>query len=270
MKLCKVKNMAMVSAVALGFAMSGGSAWAVNNCALATAVNIDAQDPTTLNICAQVANTFGTTVDDADFHNIGATGWTGQSGCLIMNNDGTFDETNTACLGSYGVAPVIARIVSEDSAGAAIPGQPGEINITGAFPDQEIRMWFQVQETTNEIAPDAAVGPSLWYTQLTATTDALGVGGLGTNTQDGLWTIAVTDAPEAPVLAAADTAAQNDVAAADGATYKGQTDVATGDLTINIGATIQTDGTFAYLTDGTGSRYATDDFNGTFEVVLFY
>ncbi len=270
MKLCKLKYMAAVGAVALGFAMSGGSAWAVNNCTTATATNIDAQDPTTLNICAQVANTFGTLVDDADFHNVGATGWAGESGCLIMNNDGTFDETNAACLGSYGAAPVIARIVSEDSAGAAIPGQPGEINITGAFPDQEIRMWFQVQETTNEIAPDGGVGPSLFLTQLTATTDALAVGGLGTNTQDGLWTIDVADTPEAPALPAADTAAQNDVAAADGATYKGQTDAVTGNLTINIGATIQTDGAFLYATDGTGDRYATDDYNGTFEVVLFY
>lgn len=263
MKLCNLKRMAVVGAVALGFAASGGSAWA--QCAVATPQNIDAQDPFTVHLCATVQNTFGTTVDDADFKNIGVTGWTGESGCLTMNPDGTFDESNSACLGSYGVAPTIARIVSEDSTGIAVPGQPGEINITGAFPDQEVRMFFQEQITTNEVAPSLAVGPSMWITQLTATTDALAIGGAGTNNQDGLWTILVGETPEAPDLVAADTAA-----ALPANFYSGQTDAATGNLTINIGATIQTDGTFAYLPDGTGSRYASDTFEGTFEVVLFY
>lgn len=267
MKLFKIKTLALAGAVALGSALSGGSAWAA--CATGTANNIDAQDPFVVNLCATVENTFVTTVDDVNFGNIGVTGWAAESGCLIMNPDGTFDESNAACVGSYGAAPTVARIVSEDDGGAT-PGTPGAINIAGAFPNQEVRMWFQLQQTTNEVAPSGAVGPSMWITQLTATTDAAGGGGAGVNIQDGLWTIDAADTPETPVLAAADTAAQSDAVAATGNTYKGTTDAATGNLTINIGATIQTDGTFNYLPDGSGDRYAPDTFEGTFEVVLFY
>lgn len=262
MKLCKLKRMAAVSAVALGFAVSGGSAWAA--CAVATPQNIDAQDPFQVQLCANVENTFGTDVTDVNFGNVGVTGWAAESGCLYLLPDGTFDESNTACLGSGGAAPVTARIVAEDSAGIPALGV-GQIEINGAFPDQEIRMWFQVAQTTNEVDPDVAVGPSMWITQLVATTDGLAVGGQGVNVQDGLWEIDVADAPEAANLAQADTDQQ-----ADADTYKGTTDAATGDLTISIGATIQTDTTFAYAPDGTGDRYATDTYEGEFEVVLFY
>ena len=271
MRLCKLKQAAAVGAVVLGFAMSGSSAWAV--CATGTAGTIDAQDPFQIQLCAQVENTFTTAVDDVNFGNIGVTGWTGESGCLIMDTDGTFDESNAACLGSYGAAPVIARVVAEDSAGAAVPGTPGEIQITGAFPEQEIRMWFQAQVTTNEIpptAPTTAVPASLWYTQLVAEVPA---GGDGTQTQAGLWTIDPADAPEAPAdLTVLDTSAQNDVADATGGTFKADTEVVTGDLTIAIGATIQTDGTFAYDPAGpaTGSLYESGAYEGAFEVVLFY
>lgn len=265
MKLLTVAKLAMAGAVMLGFAITGGPAYA--QCATGTATTADAQDPFTLNICATVQNTFNITVDDVSFGNIGATGWVGQSGCLIMNTDGTFDESNSACIGSYGAAPTIARIVSADDApGTAIPGTPGSIDIAGAFVNQEIRMWFQVQETSNDMPPSLGVGPSLYFTSLEATTAA----GVGTNTQDGLWIIDAADAPEAPGLPAADTAAQAATATAAGAEYQGLTDNATGNLEILIGATIQTDGTFAYATDGSGSRYASDDYEGTFEVVLFY
>jgi len=191
-----------------------------------------------------------------------------------MAADGTFDETNTACLGSYGAAPTIARIVSEDSAGTPVPGTGAQIQINGAFPDQEVRMWFQTQITTNEIphtAPTVASPASMWYTELTAETDALGTGD-GTTVQDGLWVIDVGDAPEAPAsLVALDALAQQDVAAADGATYKGLTDAGTGNLTIDIGVTIQTDGSFTYdPANLAGDLYESGDYEGSFEAVLFY
>lgn len=271
MKLYNLRRMAMVSAMTLGVTMGASSAWAA--CATGTAGTIDAQDPFQIQLCAQVENTFTTVVDDVNFGNIGVTGWGGESGCLIMNTDGTFDESNTACLGSYAAAPVVARIVAEDSAGAPVAGTPGEIQINGAFPDQEIRMWFQAQVTGNEIpptAPTVALPASMWYTRLIA---EVPVGGDGTQTQQGLWIIDPTDAPEAPAnLATLDTAAQADVAAATGATFKADTDAATGNLTIAIGATIQTDGLFAYDPAGpaTGSLYESGAYEGAFEVVVFY
>ena len=262
MKLCKLKRMAAVSAVALGFAMSGGSAWAA--CLVADPQNIDAQDPFQVQLCANVENTFGTLVTDVNYGNVGVTGWAGESGCLYLLPNGTFDESNTACLGSGGAAPVTARIVAEDSVGIPALGV-GQIEIAGAFPDQEIRMWFQVAQTTNEVPPLVPGTPSMWITQLVATTDGLALGGNGVNVQDGLWEIDVAEAPELPNLAQADTDQQADLA-----TYKGTTDAVSGDLTISIGATIQTDTTFAYLPNGLGDRYASGAYEGAFEVVLFY
>ena len=264
MKLCKIKTLAIAGAVALGFAISGGPAWA-QACQTDVVGTMDAQVPFAMDLCANVENTFTTSHDDADFGDIGVTGWLGQSGCLIMADDGDMDETNTACLGSYGAAPTIARIVAEDSAGVDVDGVPGQIEITGAFPDQEIRMWFQVDQTGNDVAPTGGGGgPSLYITQLTATTGAAGV-----NTQDGLWTIDATDAPEAPDLTAADLAAQNLAVDPAGNTYAGDTDAA-GALTIQIGATIQTDGTFVYDPTGAGPVYDSDVYEGQFEVVLFW
>ncbi|MBI4031152.1 MAG: hypothetical protein HY370_05700 [Proteobacteria bacterium] len=257
MKLCKIRNTAIAGAVALGFAVSGGSAWAA--CAVGTVGTIDAQDPFTIHLCATVENTFTTAVDDVAYGNIGVTGWNGESGCLIMATDGTFDESNTACLGSPGAAPTIARIVAEDSGGAPVPGTPGQINITGAFPDQEIRMWFELATTTNEVAPQgpiAGTSPSMWISQLVSETGVNGV-----STQNGSWTITAAETPEAPNIAAADTAA------ALPANYFAADTTAAGALDILMGATIQTDSTFDYTA---GNRYESGDYEGTFDVVLFY
>jgi hypothetical protein len=254
MRLCKLKQAAAVGAVVLGFAMSGSSAWAV--CDTTNGVNIDAQDPFTMNICAAVENTFLTDVTEPDFGNIGVTGWGGESGCLIMNPDGTFDEDNGLCEGAAGV-PTIARIVSEDSLGTPNPGIPGELAITGAFPDQEIRAWFELATTTNEMPPlGGGGGPSLWITELRADVGATGVAG-----QDGVWQIDAAEMPEAADEAAADLIAQ------DPANHFEATTDGTGALDINIGATIQTDTTFDYAG---GGIYDTDSYEGDFDIVLFW
>lgn len=254
----KLRTLAMAGAVALGCAFGGGSAWAA--CAVGTVGTIDAQDPFTMNLCMAVQNTFTTSVDDVDYGNVGVTGWLGEAGCLIMNTDGTFDESNTACLGSTGAAPTVARIVAEDSAGAAVPGTPGLVSITGAFPDQEVRLWFELQTTTNEIAPQggiAATSPSMWIAGLLAE-----VGATGVQTQAGVWEIDAAETAEAADLAAADTLALDPTNY-----FAGDTDAA-GAIDIAIGATVQTDSTFDYL--GAGDRYETGTYEGTFNVVLFY
>ncbi|MFN3826038.1 MAG: hypothetical protein ACK4NR_00260 [Micavibrio sp.] len=232
MKLTNLAKMAMIGAVALGFAMSGQEAKA--QCAVTQAVTFDAQVPETMDICATIDNQFDTTVTDVDFETIGATSNVGEYGCLIMDAvaAGTIDEDNTAvgCSDTDG----IARLVSDDEAGT-----PGLIAISGAFPNQEVRLQF-------------IMGTAAGDEELTCqgTSPPLLIGRLFT---DQATTVAEWNLDDG-----ADNTARN-AAAVIGAA---DTDVS-GDLDIYIGAELRTDET-------SGAPYESGACAGDFDVTLFY
>lgn len=232
MKLTNLAKMAMIGAVALGFAMSGQEAKA--QCAVTQAVTFDAQVPETMDICATIDNQFDTAVTDVDFETIGATSNTGEYGCLIMDAValGTIDESNSAvgCSATDG----IARLVSDDEAGT-----PGLISISGAFINQEIRLQFAMGAAVgDETLTCAGASPPLYIGRL--------------------FTDQATTVAEWNLDDGADNATRNAAAVIGAADTNGA-----GDLDIYIGAELRTD-------DTSSAPYVTGTCAGDFEVTLFY
>lgn len=234
MKLTFTK-LATIGAVVLTLATFNAQE-ASAQCAVTQAVTWDAQYPETFNICATIDNKFETLVTDIDFQTIGATNATGEAGCLILDaaTGGTIDESNSTCNGPV-AAPVMARLVSDDEA-----GEPGAIVIEGAFPNQEVRLAFDVTDRVIACTDDAGLG--------SGTSADLVIQRLFTDqtTTAAEWVYDGTD-----------------VATSTAAATVGEADTdASGDLTIYIGAEIQT--------DGTGDPYHSGACEGSFDVTLFY
>lgn len=242
MKLTFTK-LAMISAVVLTLAAINPQEAQAQCTQVGAAVTFDAQFPETLNICATIDNTFVTAVTDVNFQTVGATNSAVAQdvGCLIMAADaaGTIDEDNTACNGGTVGLPPMARLVSNDEAGVA-----GLIALDGAFPDQEVRLQFNVVDRTLVCTDGALAG----------TTADLVIQRLFTDqTTPATWTYNGTDeaTTNADPLANVIGAANTDAAGPTG-----------GDLDIYIGAEIQT--------DNTANLYESGACNGSFEVTLFY
>lgn len=201
-------KLALFGAVALTIAVSNSQS-ASAQCRTAAAVNIEAQNPTAMNVCATLESTFTTTIIDPSFGDVGVTNKLNEIGCLVMSTAGALNEANTNCTNGTTTIPDMARVVSRLGTGTA-----GAIAIAGAFPTQEVRIQFQVAD--NNITCPA--GPALKLARLFSDQPTTAA----TWTWDG-------DAD----LSGSNTGAIIGAAPTD----------ADGDLTILIGAEIQNDAT---------------------------
>lgn len=159
MKLTNLAKMAMIGAVALGFAMTSNEAKA--QCNTTNAVDIDAQVPYTMDICAAIDNVFTVDVTEPDFGTLGVTHETGEYGCAELAAVAAGTVVEDGVCSSYGNLTGLARIVSDDQLGTAGLIQ---IDAGGAFNSQEIRLQFQVANADM----DCGVGnPALIIGELT-------------------------------------------------------------------------------------------------------